>query len=206
MPRKALRISLIVVAVIFGVLSAYAFFFLSLIRVPTGSMANTVIPGDHIAVERRVGQISRGDIVIFRFPGNPTEIRMARVIGLPGERIQMRDKTPHINGVPLQERRVTVVEDRHFDLGEISYEGAGPYSVFLVKDMPADDYPFAGGSPFEIPDDHYFVMGDNRDNSHDSRYWGAVAREAIVGKPWIIYWSSRVDEPIRWERLFNKVR
>ena len=201
---------MIVIAVIFGVLSAYSFFFQYRIKVPTGAMANTVIVGDHIVVDRQVGQISRGDIVLFRYPGNPSQIRMSRVVGLPGERIEMRDKIPYINGVPLDERRVTVVQDSRFDLTEISSEGAGAYSVFLVKDMPADNYRFAGDTPFEIPNDHYFVMGDNRDNTEDSRYWGALAREAIIGKPWIIYWSSRADESqvqhIRWERLFTPVR
>ena len=173
-------------------------------------MANTVIIGDHIVVNRGVGQISRGDIVLFRYPGNPSQIRMSRVVGLPGERIEMREKTPYINGMPLNEQRVTVVQDSRFDLREISSEGTGAYSVFLVKDMPADNYRFAGDSPFEIPNDHYFVMGDNRDNTEDSRYWGGLARDAIIGKPWIIYWSAQVDESgvydVRWERLFTKVK
>lgn len=173
-------------------------------------MANTVMIGDHILVNRWLGQISRGDIVLFRYPGNPSQIRMSRVVGLPGEQIQMREKTPYINGVPLHERRVTVVQDSYFDLTEIYSEGDGPYSVYLVKDMPVDEYPFAGGSAFEIPEDHYFVMGDNRDNSEDSRFWGGLARDAIIGKPWRIYWSSRTDESqsyhIKWDRLFTQVR
>ncbi len=218
MPSRKLKVTFVVLAVGVAALLGFYVLFLRFVRVPTGAMSNTVILGDHLVVNRWVGRISRGDIVLYRFPKQPSEIRLARVVGLPGEKIEIRDRLLYISGHEIPEVRVTVVEDYGGQdaLEELSSEGVGPYRVFYSARAPGTEVPFSSESiygmpnPFEISPDQYFVMGDNRDNSHDSRFWGTVSREAIIGRPSLIYWSSRVvesgAEEVRWDRLFSRLK
>lgn len=218
-----LKLGLVLVLLGVGVPAFYYFFFLHLIRVPTGAMANTIIPGDHIVVKKRAfGEISRGDLIVFRYPKDTSVNYLSRVVGLPRETIEVRGRSVYINGRELAEQRVTVIPDQYFDEGglkELSTEGSGPYRVFYFSreegdesGMPPDseNYPFGSNGPFQIPDNEYFVMGDNRDNSEDSRFWGTVSRALVFGKPTMIYWSAHRDrqgnESIRWNRIFNKIR
>ena len=210
-PRKLLIASSIALA--FGglVLASCLLIFVRAIRVPTGSMANTIVPGDHIIVIKRVGQIGRGDIVIFKYPRDQSTQYVGRVIGLPRESIEIRDRSVFINGTELQEQKVTVKPDLEAPpapLEELSSEGSGPYRVFYwLRDEAtashlSTDYreaTFGIAKPFQIPDDQYFVMGDNRDNSYDSRFYGTIGRQLISGKPTIVYWSDHN------ERIFKRV-
>lgn len=174
------------------------------VKVPTGAMMNTIIPGDHLLIHKSFGEIERGDIVVFQFPEDSTYY-LKRVVGLPGETIQLRGTTIFINERPLDEQRVKAEEGFSFEspLKEVATEGKGPYRVFYTN---AFDAPSSGGgdfgtnAPFKIPNDCFFLMGDNRDNSEDSRYRGPVPRELIWGKPSIIYYSDT------WARVFKKVR
>ena len=216
--RKKLLLIGIVLFVVAGVaLVAYRVFFVKMVRVPTGAMANTIVPGDCLVVKRLLGEVKRGDIIIFRYPSQPTIQYVSRVVGLPGEIIQMRDNSVFINDKSIPEQRVFVRYPYDFDFGvldEISTEGSGPYRVFYFKRgenrLPVNrDMKFAVTEPFHIPDNQYFVMGDNRDNSLDSRYQGTVPRDLIWGKPTTIYWSSHEDqshqEKIKWDRLGKRV-
>jgi len=186
-------------------------------------MANTIIPGDHLVVKKRAfGEINRGDIIVFRYPKDTSVKYVFRVVGLPRETIEIRGRSIYINGKELNEQRVTVKPDYYFDEGvlrELSTEGSGPYRVFYFSraegdesGMPSDleKGDFGTNGPFQIPDNEYFVMGDNRDNSEDSRFWGTVPRALVFGKPTMIYWSAHRDregnESIRWNRVFSKIR
>ena len=163
--------------------------FLRFVKVPSAGMANTIVPGDHLVIAPIFGDIERGDIIEFKYPKEPSIRYVKRVIGLPGETIQVRDKKVFINGSELAEARVYVEYDfETMPMKEVSSEGSGSYRVYYYKpedESFTDSYrltPYAGREPFQIPDGHYFVLGDNRDNSEDSRYWGAVPGNLIVGK------------------------
>lgn len=182
-------------------------------------MMNAIIPGDHVIILRSFGKIERGEIVLFQFPENPElpefpkgEFYLSRIVGLPGETIEMRGNVVHINGRPLDELRVLAKEaDPESPLIEGATDGTGPYRVYYTHDSrdPEEEAPgtLATNSPFQIPNDHFFLLGDNRDNSFDSRYRGPVPREMIWGEGVIIYYSKamRPDESIRWERIFKRV-
>jgi signal peptidase I len=214
MSKKYLIIGLALVVLSFSTLAIYRIVFLHFVRIPTGSMANTILPGDHLVVKKRAfGDINRGDLIVFRYPKDLSTYYLARVVGLPGETLQVRDKILYINDKQLMEQRVIVKPDDMFEsdhLEELSTEGSGNYRVFYQSnDYPRPEDDKANG-PFQIPENEYFVMGDNRDNSEDSRYRGSVPRELIFGKPFMIYWSSRTDrqgeaQP-RWERIFSPVK
>ena len=196
-----------------------------MVRVPTGSMMNTIIPGDHIVVQRSLGQIERGNIVLFQYPDDPEvtdssgysppkgERYLCRVVGLPGESIQLRGNIIYINDRPLDEVRVIAQDPGGVDpLIEISTEGSGPYRVFYSEQFkdPESEAPgnFGTNQPFQIPNDNYFLLGDNRDNSFDSRFRGSVPRELIWGEASIIYYSEP-ETPgggVRSERLFKRVQ
>ena len=145
--------------------------------------------------------------------GDPSTYYLGRVVGLPNETLELRRRILYIDDKALMEQRVTIKPDDLLvadHLEEVSTEGAGSYRVFYQYDddsRPKDD-PTNG--PFRIPGNSYFVMGDNRDNSEDSRYRGTVPRELIFGKPFMIYWSAKPDrtgdEQVRWDRVLTRIR
>lgn len=164
-------------------------------KIPTGSMVDNLLIGDHIIVNKFVygppghqwferlfafRDVERGDIVVFRFPEERNIDFVKRVIGLPGDRILIRDKRVYINGVPLDEDYV-VHED------PLVY----PRQPTLPEPYRSRDQ----FGPYVVPAGHYFVMGDNRDRSNDSRYWGTVARVLIKGRAFLVYWSFRSKPP-----------
>jgi signal peptidase I len=221
MRKKILVIGLIVTLIGGGALVVSRVFFLWMIRVPTGAMANTIVPGDRLVVKRLLGSINRGDIVVFRYPNQPSTYFVARIIGMPGETIQVRDKSVYINGHELSERKITVkpVYILQDQLEELTSEGAGPYAVFYFQRNKASeeliqrdykDAAFAIQQPYTIPTGEYFMLGDNRDYSYDSRMQGTVPRELIWGRPSTIYWSSYTDasrnERIRWNRISRRIQ
>jgi signal peptidase I len=177
-------------------------------KIPTGSMENNLLIGDHLLVNKMVfgptptsvertllpvRDIRRGDIVVFKFPNEPERDFIKRVIALPGETLELRAKKVYINGQPLEEPYV------HF-LTPAS-EG-GEVTSLDVRERYG---------PVTVPADQYFVMGDNRDNSQDSRYWGYLPRHYIKGKALMIYWSFDGDADgslftkVRWERLLHQI-
>lgn len=210
MTRRGLAVRLIIAVLILGVIAVVAFrlFFVRFSRVPTGAMMNTILPGDQLLSYRLLGGVTRGDVVVFKYPSDEASY-VARVIGLPGETIQLKGKLVYINERALDEQRVLVLEDNaHGPLKELSTEGSGPYRVYYVKQPFAEDETALETSgdigvetPFRIPNDSYFMLGDNRNNSYDSRYRGAVPRNLIWGKCSLIYISE-----IQPERIFKKVQ
>jgi signal peptidase I len=163
-------------------------------KIPTGSMENNLLVGDHLLVNKLVyaptvsalervimpvDQVERGDIVVFKYPEDPERDFIKRVIGLPGETLEVRNKQVYINGTALDEPYVRFIQPP-----------AGPGgSSYDVRERYG---------PVTIPANQYFVMGDNRDNSQDSRYWGYLPREFVKGRALMVYWSYDAEpEPFR---------
>jgi signal peptidase I len=158
-------------------------------KIPTGSMENNLLIGDHLLVNKFIfgpsasalertllpmATIRRRDVIVFKYPEEPERDFIKRVIGLPGETVELREKKVYINGQPLDEPYV------HFLLPAASPSELHETTTFDVRERYG---------PVTVPADQYFVMGDNRDNSQDSRYWGFLERDYIKGKALIIYWS-----------------
>src|SRR6059036_781710 len=158
-------------------------------KIPTGSMEENLLIGDHLLVNKFVfgptaspleravlpiGTIRRGDVVVFKYPVEPDRDFIKRVIGLPGETVEVKDKKVYINGKPLEERYV------HFLAPPTGSSELHEVTSFDVRERYG---------PVTVPPNQYFVMGDNRDNSQDSRYWGFLPRENVKGKALVIYWS-----------------
>jgi signal peptidase I len=162
-------------------------------KIPTGSMENNLLIGDHLLVNKfvfgptesrlerallPVGQVKRGDVIVFKYPEEPDRDFIKRVIGLPGETLELREKKVYINGTPLDEPYVHFLQP--------------PSAESALHETTSYDVRERYG-PVTVPADHYFVMGDNRDNSQDSRYWGFLPRDYIKGKALVIYWSYEAD-------------
>jgi signal peptidase I len=196
-------------------------------KIPTASMENNLLVGDHLLVNKYVfgptesdlartllpvRDIRRGDIVVFKYPDEPERDFIKRVIGLPGDTVELRNKKVHINGVPIDEPYVHFLEPAAAAGHEVT--------SFDVRERYG---------PVRVPDGQYFVMGDNRDNSQDSRYWGFLPRHFIKGRALMIYWSyesggePEADDGVgatvrqlfsvithfftrtRWERVFHQI-
>lgn len=158
-------------------------------KIPTGSMEDNLKVGDHIIVNKFIygptgdgllsklvplRNVERGDIVVFRYPKNPEVDYVKRVIGLPGDTITIRDKKVSVNGQELDEPYVTHIDRRTF-----------PEGLYLPEPYRSRDH----FGPFRVPAGQYFAMGDNRDDSNDSRFWGTVPRANVKGRAFMVYWS-----------------
>jgi signal peptidase I len=222
-------------------------FVVQAVKVPTGSMQNTILIGDHLLVNKFIfapgevklpflpqREIRRGDIIVFKYPGSQTSHQdnpndptnkqyitnyVKRVVGTPGDRIEIRSTRVFVNGEQLPEHIVStnVVHDDDsrtpgldqnaplVPLPQPPPEGDGPYTVFYDADTrlnPDPDRPYpvyeiTGGRAISVPEGHYFVMGDSRDNSLDSRWWGFVPRDLIIGRAMFVYWSYDETQPMQ---------
>ena len=186
-------------------------------RIPSGSMIPTLQIGDLILVNKyqygirlpvihskivELGSPQRGDVIVFRFPHNPSQDYIKRVVGLPGDRVEYADRRLSINGQPVplrqlpryfEEERVQYYAQFSEMLGEVEHriilsEGPGvpPMRAFMHTHPGACEYS-AAGVACTVPEGHYFVMGDNRDNSEDSRFWGFVPDRNIVGRAFFVW-------------------
>lgn len=167
-------------------------------KIPSGSMKETLQIGDHILVNKFIYGVKlpylqftviplkdpkRGDIVVFEFPEDKDKDFIKRVVGIAGDVVEIRNKQVRVNGA-LQQGAFIVNSDPH---------------VFPGNLQPRDNF-----GPVTVPEHSLFVMGDNRDHSYDSRYWGFVDLKAIKGKAFIIYWSwDKENFGVRWSRLGN---
>jgi signal peptidase I len=178
-------------------------------KIPTGSMKPNLLVGDHLLVNKFIfapaatalerallpmRSIQRGDIIVFKFPEEPDRDFIKRAIGLPGDTIELKNQTVLVNGQPLAE----------------------PYATYLFP--PADETQTDSFDirrkygPVTVPAAHYFMMGDNRDDSQDSRFWGFLPESYVKGRALFIYWSfdvpddgSRGGLAPRWGRLFHQI-
>ncbi len=170
-------------------------------KIPTGSMEPNLLIGDHLIVNKMIfsptatgverlvlptREVRRGDIVVFKYPEAPERDFIKRVIGLPGDRLELRRKVLYINDQPLEESWAHYASPA----SEESFGASGDLREFY--------------GPVTVPDGQFFMMGDNRDNSEDSRYWGFLPATYVKGRALFIYFSF--DAGLRWERLLNTVR
>jgi signal peptidase I len=181
----------IVVAVILFIIIRT--FVIQAFRIPTGSMEDTLLVGDFLFVNKFIYGAAvpftdshlpalrdpkRGDILVFKFPKDPSRDFIKRVVGTPGDAIQIRNKVVYVNGQPQDEPYVKFTSPR------VQGEEYHNPAVYPPGAGNRDNY-----GPYVVPDGHYFMMGDNRDNSDDSRFWGPLDRDLIKGKAIFIYWS-----------------
>ena len=181
-------------------------FIVQAFQIPSESMENTLLVGDYLLVNKLCygGQgfggrgfgdelmpyqrIERGDIIVFHYPVDPQQHFVKRVIGVPGDHLRMVSKKVLINGKPLDEPYVRFLEPRN-NLFRDDFPRMDIAAQRLEGDWWLEMRKLVVDGQLIIPEGHYFVMGDNRDNSDDSRYWGFVPRENIIGRPLVIYWS-----------------
>jgi signal peptidase I len=183
-------------------------FIVQAFQIPSESMENTLLIGDYLLVDKlRYGAsswdhimpyrpVQRGDIIVFRYPVNPVQHFVKRVVGVPGDRVRLSNRQVYMNGIPLQEpyvrysSRVHDVFRDEFPRLNIPVPGLEGGWWLQMKKLVED-------GQLIVPEGHYFVLGDNRDESLDSRYWGFVPRENVIGRPLVIYWSVRnVDQDL----------
>jgi signal peptidase I len=189
-------------------------------RIPSGSMMPGLLAGDFILVNKYtyglrlpvinrkvvgLGSPAHGDVMVFRFPGDPSVNYIKRVVGLPGDKIVYRDKRLTINGQPVPQAPA----------GDYTYSESGDHLIFarrMTERLDGVEHDIlvsegqGAGLEFTVPEGHYFVMGDNRDRSNDSRYWGAVPEANVVGRAFFIWFSwDMVKGGVAWSRIGNSI-
>jgi signal peptidase I len=220
-------------------------------KIPTGSMRENLLIGDHLLVNKlvyspsagsledgllRKRPIERGDVVVFKFPETPQRDFIKRVIGLPGETVEIKNKVVYVDGTPLEEDEQICRKDEDDAMicEDADATDGGPYKVYYLRAprRPADpEFGLHAGEqdnwgPRVVPEDHLLVLGDNRDNSRDSRYWGFLPRDQVKGRALLVYWSYEATREeyrrtgvvewlkdtasafgrTRWDRFFHVIR
>lgn len=190
-------------AIIIAILIAFFIrtFIVQAFKIPSGSMKPTLLIGDHILVNKfiygvkipfirknliTISEPKRGDVIVFIYPEDRSKDFIKRVIGVGGDTIEIRNKKIFLNGLPFQDTHGVYVDD------------------FIIPGtiQPRDNF-----GPMTVPKGAVFTMGDNRDQSYDSRFWGVVDLKDVLGKAFIMYWSwNREDHNVRWSRLGRLVR
>ncbi len=238
-PRSILELksllSILVIALFVITFVAQAF------RVPSESMENTLLAGDFLLADKihlaeggvwsRIlpyRSIQRGDVIVFHYPVDPGTYFVKRVIGIPGDRIRLLDKVVYVNGAPLKESYAIHERDDH-NFYRDNFPSQRNLSGGVNEHWRVELQQYLSGAELTVPAGRYFVMGDNRDRSLDSRYWGFVPRSNIMGRPLLIYLSLRgmtegesggsddrlypsgqmlahLFQLARWDRVFRLVR
>jgi len=193
-------------------------------RIPSGSMIPTLLVGDYIFVNKhsyglRVPftdtwllddhQPQRGEVIVFRYPREPDKDFIKRIVGLPGDTVEYRNKRVYVNGQevganPSGHFRYLDHYGRPIDTASFqeALPEAAPHTLILNPKAFADDR-----GPFHVPPEHFFVMGDNRDDSNDSRYWGFVPKANLIGRAEMVGWSwDHLDGGLRTDRFFVPIK
>jgi signal peptidase I len=190
-------------------------------------MESTLLAGDFLLVNKAVygadipgtglhlpafSALHHGDVIVFHPPHDPDKHYVKRLLGLPGDTLEMRGKRLFVNGDELDEPYVRYQDP----YGDAFHPGMGWQRAFLVEDDAASTYRPSRDNwgPIVVPEDRLFVLGDNRDNSEDSRYWGFVEPRQVTGRPWVVYYSVDLHEEgkfswlryIRWDRIGGVIR
>ena len=195
-------------------------------KIPTSSMEGTLLVGDFLLVNKAVygaqlpgvdvtlpplAEPERGDVVVFHPPHEPEKNYVKRVVGVAGDTLEMREKKLYLNGSPVYEPYAQYVDDR----GDAVHPDMEWQSHHLIAAPTREYHPTRDNwGPIVVPAGRLFVLGDNRDNSEDSRYWGFVTRDQIRGRPWFVYYSyeppvasaMRWMSRVRWARLGTVIR
>jgi signal peptidase I len=189
-------------------------------KIPSPSMENTLLVGDHLLVNKFLfggrghwyekllpyRELQRGDIIVFKFPFQDHPHFVKRVIGLPGDHLKVVDQQVYVNGQALNEPYV--VHDPSFGNDPLNYSfppvGNQIYLSPVQPEWAREIKKYIQGDELVVPADKYFAMGDNRDHSLDSRYWGFVDRDAIMGRPFLIYWSVDANSSDYGESSFGQ--
>ncbi len=195
-------------------------------RIPTSSMENTLLVGDFLLVNKAVygaeipgthlhfpafAEPERGDVVVFAPPQDASKNYVKRLVGMPGDTLEMREKILYVNGHPMHEPYARYIDQR----GDAVHPDMRWQSHHLIASTARTYHPTRDNwGPLVVPPAQYFMLGDNRDNSEDSRYWGFVPRDAIRGRPWFVYYSfdpslsGRMPwlRYVRWGRIGELIR
>ncbi len=189
------------------VLALFAFgFVFQNFEIPSGSMLNTILIGDHVVVDRITygthssltpfihhRDVKRGDIIVFYKPHEPTLTLVKRVVGIPGDRIHLQDGVVYVNGQAQVEPYAAKADDPdpyRDDFPNIPVPEVSNVTAIWANELPSH----IQNGDLVVPPGNYFAMGDNRPYSLDSRYWGFVPQENIVGRPLFVYWSFKQPE------------
>ena len=191
-------------------------FVLQAFKIPSASMENTLLIGDHVLVNKFIfggrgkwyekflpyRPLERGDIIVFKYPYGEHPHYVKRVIGLPGDHVKLVDQVVYINGKRLPEPYVAHDSDAPYDPSNYNFPSITSHFITpstkpeVVNWLTREMQKFVQGDEIVVPPGRYFAMGDNRDRSEDSRFWGFVDRDAIMGRPFLIYWSVEAKSSV----------